>query len=210
MNNKLSKIENDVLELRQKKGYTIEETIKELNIKRKEFQNIISKLKNLNLYNEDQIKKAQRNRKARKNKEILQNKTKLSEEEEMYRKKSIDFMCKKYFDYNLTHHFNPVLVKKIQDLSKITSYKIIYNTIIYQQNSLNFANTKVFSSEYQKISYMIAIIKNNLSIVWKKVQRQEQIRESKEKGEDKEIVLQLNKTYETKPTDRFDMTDWLD
>lgn len=210
MNNELSELEKSVLELRQTKGFTIEETINKLHLKRKEFQNIVSKLKKLNLYNEEEIKKAQKNKKIRENRNKNKFKPKLTEEEEMYRKKSIDFMCRKYFDYNLTHHFNPILVAKLQELGKITSYKVIYNTIIYQEKSLNFANTKTFSSDYQKISYMMAIIKNNLSIVWKKLQRQDQIRESKEKGEDKEIVKQLNKKYETKPTERFDMSAWLD
>ena len=51
----LSELENQVLFLRQKQGYTINETIKELNITANIFKKITEKLQNLGLYSEEEI-----------------------------------------------------------------------------------------------------------------------------------------------------------
>ena len=58
----LSELENQVLFLRQKQGYTINETIKELNITANIFKKITEKLQNLGLYSEEEIQKAKKNR----------------------------------------------------------------------------------------------------------------------------------------------------
>lgn len=209
---KLTTIEKKVLKLRQVEGYSIEETLKIAKISKKVFKDIIDKLKEVGVYDEEQIKKAKRNKKRRENYEKNKDKTKLSPEEESYKKKCIDFLCVKYFNYNETHEFNPILVKKLSDLyNKISSYKVIYNTILSQESNLSYANKKSFSSEYQKIIYMIAIIRNNLAIVWKKMQKyEEEQRGFNNRINDNEIVKQLNKKVKTKPTKRVDMTQYLD
>lgn len=210
MNENLSILEQKVLELRQEKGYTIEQTLSELNINQKKYKIIVDKLKELNLYDEEKIKKAKQNKKMREYRNTNKNKVKLSKEEEEYRQKCIDFMCKKYFDYNRTKVFNPVLVTKIQQLKNICSYKVIFNTMRFQEQNLNYANSKTFSSEFQKIGYMMTIIKNNLKEVWKKIDMQDKIQARiKEEGSTR-IVNELNRKIVTKPTKRIDMSDLLD
>ena len=181
---KITKLEKSILDLRQIEGYTIEETIKKVKISRKTFKEIVSNLSEQGLY----------------------------DEEEEYRQKCIDILCTKYFCYNETKQFNPILVSKLNNLYKQSfSYKIIYNSILYSMKNLDYANTKVFSSDYQKISYMMAIIKNNLKIVWKKMQRQEEAYEGfTKKINDEEIIHQLNKNIISKPLPKRDMSKFLD
>ena len=208
MKENLTDIEKRILELRQKKGYTVEETLAELKIKRTLFKEIVLKLENLGLYDKEKIQQAIKKRKTTLKNKDYNSRIKLSTEEEQYRKKSIDVMCRRYFDYNKTKHFNPVLVSKLQGLNKFSSYKTIYNTIIYQQQNLDYANTKVFSSDFQKISYMIAIIKNNLSKVYTEMKEKEinahnlTITDS--------LARELTKSRVTKPTKRLDMSSLLD
>lgn len=208
---KISEIQQKILDCRQNKGYSIDKTIEELKITRKRFNQNVEKLKEYGMYNEKEIKKAMQNRRLNKDKnEKKDNSTKLnlSPEEEGFRKKCIDIICKRYFDYNKTKKFNPVLVSRIQNLNKYASYKVIYNTIVYQQRNLDYASTKTFSSDFQKISYMIAIIKNNLSKVYQEMKEKEE--EQKNTTISDSLARELTKTRITKPTKRLDMTDLLD
>ena len=204
----LSNIKNKIIELRQNKGYTIEETIKKLHISRKIFTNLVTELKNSGEYDEEKIKKAMKKKRNQIN--YNKNKVKLSPEEEEYRKKCIDLMCKRYFNYEQTHRFNPVLVQKLQILNNICSYKVIFNTIRVHQKNLDYANTKVFSSEYQKISYMMTIIRNNVNNVSKRIQRKEQINKSNTIENDNQFLNLLNKNVVSKPVKRKDLSFLLD
>lgn len=207
----LNDTEKEILKLRMKEGLTIDQTIHKLKISRKDFKEIVKKLKKENLYDEEEIKKAMKRRKRKEYTSAHKSKQKLSPEEENYRKKCIEFLCTRYFSYNETHRFNPVLVTKLQQLHSISSYKIIFNTIIYQKKNLDYANRKPMASEFQKISYMMAIIRNNLHIVYKKIKRKENIEESKEKKSNtSNLANQLNKTIISKPTDKIDMSQFLD
>lgn len=211
MEQNLTELEEKILDLRTKKGYTIENTLKELKIPRRVFKETVELLQEKGLYKEEDVKKAIKNKKNREYVEKNKTRKKLSPEEEDYRKKCIDFMCKKYFDYERTKKFNPVLVAKLQNLNKLCSYKVIFNTIKYQERSLDYANLKPMASEYQKISYMMAIIKNNLNVVYKKIQKQEKIQEGKDKQiDDKKLVNQLNKNIISKPSEKIDMSNFLD
>ena len=209
MAEKISEIQQKILDYRENKGYSMDKTIEELKITRKRFNQNVEKLKEKDLYDEIKIKEAMKNRKLQNSvKKAVTPKLNLSPEEEEYRKECIDIMCNRYFDYNKTKHFNPILVSRIQNLNKYAPYKIIYNTIVYQQKSLDYAYYKTFSSEFQKISYMIAIIKNNLSKVYKDMQKKEE--QQKNITISDSLARELTKKRITKPTKRLDMTDLLD
>jgi len=209
MAEEITEIQKKILEYRQEKGYSIDKTMEELKLTRKIFNQNVEKLKEKDLYDEIKIKEAMKNRKLQNSvKKAVTTKLNLSPEEEKYRKECIDIMCKRYFDYNKTKHFNPVLVSRIQNLNKYAPYKIIYNTIVYHQNNLDYASTKTFSSEFQKISYMIAIIKNNLSKVYKDMQEKEELQKKSTISDS--LARELTKKRVTKPTKRLDMTDLLD
>ena len=209
MAEEITEIQKKILEYRQEKGYSIDKTMEELKLTRKIFNQNVEKLKEKDLYDEIKIKEAMKNRKLQNSlKKAVTTKLNLSPEEEEYRKECIDIMCKRYFDYNKTKHFNPVLVSRIQNLNKYAPYKIIYNTIVYHQKNLDYASTKTFSSEFQKISYMIAIIKNNLSKVYKDMQEKEELQKKSTISDS--LARELTKKRVTKPTKRLDMTDLLD
>lgn len=210
MAKKISKIQEGILDCRQKKGYSISKTLQELKITKKKFDEDVKELIEGGLYNEEIVKKAMKNRRRKEStiKKEPSLKMDLSPEEEMYRRKCIDIMCRKYFDYNDTKHFNPILVTKIQRLSQHMPYKVIYNTILYQHQSLDYAYSKTFSSEFQKISYMIAIIKNNLNKVYEDMKKREEQQRNITISDS--LARELTKKRKTKPTKKLDMTDLLE
>ena len=102
-------------------------------------------------------------------------------------------------------------MKRLGELNKKATYKVIFNTIKYQEQSLEYANKKSMSSEYAKINYMIAIIKNNLNAVYQKLQKQEKQQKGLTNRTDSNgLVAQLNKTIVSKPTEKIDMSIFLD
>ena len=85
-------------------------------------------------WDEEEIKKAMKRKKQRDYYQKHKNHKKLPSEEEEYRQKCIDILCTKYFCYNETKQFNPILVSKLNNLYKQSfSYKIIYNSILYEE-----------------------------------------------------------------------------
>ena len=86
MAEKISEIQQKILDYRENKGYSIDKTIEELKITRKRFNQNVEKLKEKGLYNEQKIKEAMKNRRL--NKEIDQKnfstKLNLNPEEEEY------------------------------------------------------------------------------------------------------------------------------
>ena len=114
---------------------------------------------------------------------------------------------------NQTKKLNPLLVSKIQSLNKVASYKIIYNTMKNQQKNLDYANIKFknYSSDFQKINYMLAIVKNNLNITYKRLKRKETVQEAENNRFDvQDMLRKLDKNTTSKPTQRIDMSQWLD
>lgn len=201
-------LDQKILQLRQVEGMTIKDIIKELKIKYTDYQKSIDKLKSLKLYDEKEVEKAKKRKKSREYYHKHKNEKHLHGKEEEYRKECIDIMCRRYFNYNQIGKFNPVLVDRLKRLNDIASYNTVLNTIKAQIKSLDYANTKNFASETQKISYMIAIIRNNLSNTLKKMEINEKL--AKKNRIDEEIIKEINKERECKPSKRFDMTEFLD
>ncbi len=211
----LSELESQVLFLRQKQGYTINETIKELNITVNILKKIIEKLQNLGLYSEEEIQKAKKNRKLReryaktKGQPILG----LSKEEENFRQLCISFMCEKYLDYNVTKKMNPILVTKLKQLNTYGSYEVIYRTLQTQEKNLNYINSnKTFQSDIQKISYFLAVIKSNMAKVENQLKTKQAVAEAKRNSTsmNEDIIDMLeNKTIST-PTKRRDLSEFID
>lgn len=213
MDNNLTELENRILELREIKGYTIEETIKTLKINNKTFKATVERLKDKGFYNAEKIKEAMKKKNIRNKAKQRSNNPKLDPKEEDYRKKCIDFMCRRYFEYNETGRFNPLLVSKIQNLNKITSYRVIYNTMLAQQRNLDYANIKLknCSSDLQKINYMLAIVKNNLGVTYKKLKKKDMVQEAESKQYDvQDMLRRLDKKTVSKPTEKIDMSQWFD
>lgn len=205
MNNDLTDLQKEILNLRTKKGYSIERTIESLQITRNAFKKEENVLKEKGVYNKEDIRNAM---KKRQNKERPKNVVKLSEKEETYRKKCIDILYKKYLNYNSNKKFNPVLVQKLKELHNWGSYQLIFYTIEAEAESLTYASTKPMSSEYNTISYIIAIIKNNLEKNKQRMIVQQKINKSKsDQYYNSDIVESLNKEIVSKPTNKIDMSE---
>lgn len=211
----LSELEKQVLELRMEKGYTINETIKELEITTTIFKKIVKKLEELNLYNEDLLKKAKKRRKAReryaqtKGEKVLG----LSEKEENFRQLCISFMCEKYFNYNITKKMNPILVTKLKQLNSYASYEVIYRTLQLQEKNLNYIHSnKRFNNDTQEMSYLLTVVKNNLKKVNDKLDINNAINEAKLKATNmnEDIIRMLDQKIETKPTTKRDLSEFID
>lgn len=211
----LSELERQVLELRIEDGYTINETVEELKITATIFKKIVKKLEELGLYDEELLKKAKRRRKSRerykktKGKKVLG----LSEEEEKFRKLCISFMCEKYFNYNITKQMNPILVTKLKKLNSYASYEVIYRTMQTQEAKLNYIHSnKNFNSENQEMSYLLAVIKNNLVEINKKLNINNAINDAKLKATNmnEDIIEMLSQNIETKPTTKRDLSEFID
>ena len=80
------------------------------------------------------------------------------------------------------------------------------HTIQNQQKSLQYATTKTFSSNYNKILYLISIIRNNLE----KTKRQIEENENRIENNSFELSHSLEKEIVSVPTDRLDMSDLID
>lgn len=208
----MTELEEKILELRQKKGMQLSEISKNLSISNYQLKKIIEELKIKNLYDEDKVKKAISNRKRREKYQENKNNTtpKLTIEEEQYRKKCIEFLCVNFFDYNKTKKINPVLIKKIQDLGRISSYHIIYNTMISYEKVLRYSNQKKFQNEYTKIAYIISIIKNNLKNIWELNNKNEKESKKVFNKTDNDLLDELNKNRITKKVSRVDLSEFLD
>ena len=211
----LSELERQVLELRIEDGYTINETVEELKITSTIFKKIVKKLEELGLYDEELLKKAKRRRKSRERYEKTKGKKVLglSEEEEKFRQLCISFMCEKYFNYNITKQMNPILVTKLKKLNSYASYEVIYRTMQTQEAKLNYIHSnKNFNSENQEMSYLLAVVKNNLIEINKKLNINNAINDAKLKATNmnEDIIEMLSQNIETKPTTKRDLSEFID
>lgn len=213
MDSELTQLEKDILELRVKKGYTENETLEELNITKYQYNKIRKKLENLGLYSIHLVNKARKNRIAReryKDKKLGLNQ--ISDEEEKCRKECVDILSQRYLAYNSNKKFNAILVSKLEQLSKAYSYNVILNTIKTKAKSLEYASKKDFNNDIAKISYLIAIIKNNAQSVYNQMKKQQEINDKKLRmnESDKIIIREMNNQRVSRPTRRRDLSEFLD
>lgn len=194
-------------------GETQKEICSNLNISEYKLRNIVKTLKENQLLDKEKIiqskKKLKNKEKYEKNKE----KPKLSNSENEARKEAIDIICRKYLDYENSKNFVSALSMKLAQIHLSYSYNIILSTIKNCESSLQYVNQKKFSNEFQKISYICAIIKNNINGVWTKWKKQHLIKIGLDKRysqSDEETVRRLNNPIKTTPTKRRDFSEFLD
>ena len=96
--------------------------------------------------------------------------------EERSRKKLIDFIVFEVLNYKRKQNIPSLLFKRIKELNKKYSYRVIYETFVQNRKNisywLNLENK--FKNETGKINYMMAIIKNNIEKIdqlWSKRQK---------------------------------------
>lgn len=93
------------------------------------------------------------------------------------RKKVIEKFAVDFLDYKPGQVFPTVLTKKLKEL-EFYGYDVINRTIDKAYNSIQYAiQHKDFKNDIGKISYIFAIIKNNINDVYRQVLREEKIKE---------------------------------
>lgn len=93
------------------------------------------------------------------------------------RKKVIEKFAIDFLDYKPGQVFPTVLTKKLKEL-EFYGYDVINRTIDKVYNSIQYAiQHKDFKNDIGKISYIFAIIKNNINDVYRQVLREEKIKE---------------------------------
>lgn len=93
------------------------------------------------------------------------------------RKKVIEKFAIDFLDYEPGQVFPTVLTKKLKEL-EFYGYDVINRTIDKTYNSIQYAiQHKDFKNDIGKISYIFAIIKNNINDVYRQVLREEKIKE---------------------------------
>lgn len=89
------------------------------------------------------------------------------------RKNVIERFAVDFLDYKPGQVFPTVLTKKLKEL-EFYGYDVINRTIDKAYNSIQYAiQHKEFKSDVGKISYIFAIIKNNINDVYKQVVQEE-------------------------------------
>lgn len=180
----------------------LELKIKELIEEGRTRKYITEKLK-ITFYKFDKIKaKLIEENKINPNKKIKKMSSDLEEE---YRKMIIDIICKKYLNYKNTPDFNSTLVLKLSQMHKNNSYQEILQSTIDSQKQLEYSSRKEFENDYYKISYLCAIIRNNIKNIQNTIIK-------KEKKKEKEVFVdidEINKRRTSNPTKRRDLTEFL-
>lgn len=94
-----------------------------------------------------------------------------------------------FLDYVPGQVFPTILMKKLKEL-EFYGYDVINRTIDKSYNSIQYAlRTKEFSNDVGKISYIFAIIKNNINDVYKEVLREEKEEQSGECNIDVDVDI---------------------
>ena len=108
---------------------------------------------------------------------------------------------------------NPILVTKLKKLNSYASYEVIYRTMQTQEAKLNYIHSnKNFNSENQEMSYLLAVVKNNLIEINKKLNINNAINDAKLKATNmnEDIIEMLSQNIETKPTTKRDLSEFID
>lgn len=97
------------------------------------------------------------------------------------RKRVIERFTSEFLNYIPGQVFPTVLTKKLKEL-EFYGYDVIDRTIDKSYDSIQYAlRTKDFRNDVGKISYIFAIIKNNINDVYKQVLREEKIEEKQQR-----------------------------
>lgn len=213
----LSEKELKILDMRQYQGLSLKETLKQTGIKRKEYNEIVKKLTEAGKYNENKVREAmtERIKKNRARERYIKNKEegKKPTDDSPYFKKCTDFLCFNYLDYRFTKKYDVSLTEKLNNLhNKNYSYETIYNTMLSSKQSFDYAlEHHKFKNDFSRISYYMKIVENNLPIqVIKDKRYKEQHKGFNKKINDNDIVHQLNKKVVSKPSNKIDMSEFLD
>ena len=96
------------------------------------------------------------------------------ENEKMYRQRCLEELGN-YLGYHDGQKFPTIVAKKLKEY-EYYGYKTVLETIIIKKNDIVYSiSHKDFASEYNKVSYIMAIITNSINDVKKKIDKEQRL-----------------------------------
>lgn len=131
------------------------------------------------------------------------------------RKEVIDVICYEFLDYETGQKFPTVLTKKLKEL-EFYGYEVVLETIRKCSSSIEYAvKTKNFKNEVGKISYIMAIVQNNINDVYKEHNRKEKLKEKQDKqtihfeAENSVEIMNIGSKHKGKDISDFLEDEWI-
>jgi len=120
-----------------------------------------------------------------------------------YRKKCLDYLCN-ILDYDDDIPF-PTIMPKLLDEMKKCGYDVLFETIQRHENNIVWAlQNKDFSNEYQKIKYIMTIVRNNVIDVYREYQQK--VAADRTKAE----IINIDDFKQQHKQKKTDISRWLD
>lgn len=131
-----------------------------------------------------------------------------------YWQKIITKFAYDFLDYKPGQPFPTILTKKLKELNFYDN-ETIYKTIEFSEDDIHRAlETKDFDSDYRRINYILAIVRNNINKVWKGILQER--REKRDPNSDNPILIEQmcsqiqNPRQKIKDISRFLEDDYYD
>lgn len=126
------------------------------------------------------------------------------------RENLLKFIADAILDYGEGQVLPTILLKKIKELNLFYPYEVIQETFKVKEKDLNYWMNKEdkFQTDYQKCSYMMAIIKNTINDIYKKWKCEQNVHKI-ENNTDINMLNDIDDTEVKKPINRG-ISDFLD
>lgn len=122
-------------------------------------------------------------------------------------KKIVDIIVNDFLDYQQGQIFPTMLLKKLKELDFYPNEVVLKTIENNHDNICYWMNKKEFSNDIGKISYIFAIIKNNINDIYKNWKRNQQI-QTQENNTNIEVSLDIQEINTTQKGK--DITAWLE
>ena len=135
---------------------------------------------------------------------------KLKTEEKECQRLVGEVIAMRYLGIKDTTKFPSIMYIRISQLAKQYSYKSIYETLQRISKNLDYAFThKTFNGVNNKISYILAAVKNNIEVVHKEIQEKENNKKDT-KYLDNQVLEGINNIKRTGASKKKDFSEFLD
>jgi len=141
-----------------------------------------------------------------KTKELYENKIKESEA----RKQIVDTICFDFLDYQKGQVFPKILTNKLKELSFYSNQTILKTIEECRENITYWMRHKEFDSDYGKIAYIFAIIRNKINDVYKEEQKQKRQESKAEAALENQTINGIDIQNISVNHDKKDISKWLE
>lgn len=127
--------------------------------------------------------------------------------EQKNREKLLEYIAIEILNYNQKKILPTILLKKIKEIHEVYNYEVILETFEKNKDTLEYwMNLEgKFENEFHRVSYMMAIIKDNIIDVYKEWKR----KQSQTKKEVEVDIDILNEDIKSSNKNKADISDFL-